>query len=61
MGWRSRRHQRRVIKMAFPQGLRAVRRYRRANGTPDLPGLWHTLWVPETRPWSLTCRDGGRC
>ena len=22
---------------------------------------WHTLWVPETRPWSLTSRDGGRC
>ena len=20
-----------------------------------------TLWVPETRPWSLTCRDAGRC
>ena len=19
------------------------------------------LWVPETRQWSLTCRDGGRC
>ena len=19
------------------------------------------LWVPETLPWSLTCRDGGRC
>ena len=20
-----------------------------------------TLWLPETRPWSLTCRDAGRC
>ena len=20
-----------------------------------------SLWVPETRPWSLTCRDAGRC
>ena len=20
-----------------------------------------SLWVPETRPWSLTCRDVGRC
>ena len=20
-----------------------------------------TLWVPKTRPWSLTCRDAGRC
>ena len=20
-----------------------------------------TLWVPETRPWSLTCGDAGRC
>ena len=19
------------------------------------------VWVPETRPWSLTCRDAGRC
>ena len=19
------------------------------------------LWVPETRPWSLTCRHAGRC
>ena len=19
------------------------------------------LWVPKTRPWSLTCRDAGRC
>ena len=19
------------------------------------------LWVPETRPWPLTCRDAGRC
>ena len=19
------------------------------------------LWVPETRPWSLTCRDASRC
>ena len=19
------------------------------------------VWVPETRPWALTCRDGGRC
>ena len=22
---------------------------------------YDTLWVPETRPWSWTCRDGGRC
>ena len=21
----------------------------------------HGVWVPETRPWSLTCRDAGRC
>ena len=27
--------------------------------TPDTLLRW--LWVPETRPWSLTCRDGGRC
>ena len=20
-----------------------------------------SVWVPETRPWSLTCRDAGRC
>ena len=19
------------------------------------------VWVPKTRPWSLTCRDAGRC
>ena len=35
------------------------------------PGEWRegtspsrsvrTVWVPETRPWSLTCNDGGRC
>ena len=23
--------------------------------------LLANLWVPETRPWSLTCRDAGRC
>ena len=28
----------------------------RSSTTPE-----STLWVPETRPWSLTCRDGGRC
>ena len=25
------------------------------------PLLSPALWVPETLPWSLTCRDGGRC
>ena len=25
------------------------------------PNRSRTLWVPETRPWSLTCRDAGRC
>ena len=24
-------------------------------------GCQQPLWVPETRPWSLTCRDVGRC
>ena len=24
-------------------------------------GAVEGLWVPETRPWSLTCRDAGRC
>ena len=36
--------------------------------TPDTLLRWHrrrivghwTLWVPETRPWWLTCRDAGR-
>ena len=24
--------------------------------------IWNQrLWVPATRPWSLTCRDAGRC
>ena len=23
--------------------------------------LCETLWVPETRTWSLTCRYAGRC
>ena len=25
--------------------------------------IWTTrrVWVPETRPWSLMCRDAGRC
>ena len=23
--------------------------------------IYRRLWVPETLPWSLTCRDGGRC
>ena len=26
-----------------------------------LAGVRLALWVPETRPWSLTCRDAGRC
>ena len=27
----------------------------------SLGKAWCTLWVPETLPWSLACRDGGRC
>lgn len=42
MGWRSWRDQRQTMKVAFPFSLRSVRRYRRAHGIPDLPGLWHT-------------------
>ena len=33
-------------------------------GTPTDQAWIETLfglWVPETRPWSLTCRDAGRC
>ena len=28
---------------------------------PVLAAVQDHLWVPETRPWSLTCRDVGRC
>ena len=31
-----------AMRMAFPLSSRAVRRYRRAYGIPDLPGIWHT-------------------
>ena len=40
MGWRSRRDQRQAMKMLFPHRSRAARRYRRAHGIPDLPGIW---------------------
>ena len=30
-------------------------------GFDELFARLRTLWVPETRPWSLTCRDAGRC
>ena len=32
-----------------------------SGGARDALARWGTLWVPETRPWSLTCRDAGRC
>ena len=32
-----------------------------ALARPSRTGWLVTLWVPETRPWSLTCRDAGRC
>ena len=29
---------------------------------PEDDGSWLLhVWVPETRPWSLTCCDAGRC
>ena len=30
-------------------------------GHPSAQRTAQALWVPETRPWSLTCRDAGRC
>ena len=27
----------------------------------EVPLVAFGVWVPETRPWSLTCRDAGRC
>ena len=40
-----------------PDVLEALRglRFRSERAWDD------ALWVPETRPWSLTCRDGSRC
>ena len=32
------------------------------HATPhQLRHTYATVWVPETLPWSLACRDGGRC
>ena len=69
MGWRERRHQRQMMKMIFPQESRAARRYRRANGIPDLPGIWHTPGrfygmaqesvTEHDDGWSVTTADPG--
>lgn len=42
VGWRSWRDQCQAMKILFPLRSRAARRYRRAHGIPDLPGIWHT-------------------
>ena len=31
------------------------------QGLQARPKRRRRVWVPETLPWSLTCRDGGRC
>lgn len=69
MGWRSWRDQRQAMKVAFPLSLRSVRRYRRAHGIPDLPGLWHTprrfygmaqeSVIEHDDGWSVTTADPG--
>ena len=41
---------------AVPAGRPAASGLQR--GAPDAP---LAVWVPETRPWLLTCRDVGRC
>jgi len=69
VGWRSWRDQRQAMKVAFPLSLRSVRRYRRAHGIPDLPGIWHTpRWfygmaqervTEHDDGWSVTTADPG--
>ena len=60
MGWRSWRDQRQAMKVAFPLSLRSVRRYRRAHGIPDLPGIWHTpRWFYGMAQESVTEHDDG--
>ena len=41
----------------------AMQKFKRLRGQPTKAQRWldAALWVPETRPWSLTCRDAGRC
>ena len=45
--------------------IRAVMRWSVAQGLrsddPTVAVTAALLWVPETRPWLLTCRDVGRC
>ena len=64
-----------IITLGVSDLGRSARFYRDGLGFPEheaggdeitflaltglLLGLY--LWVPETRPWSLTCRDAGRC
>ncbi len=57
------------MKLAFPLSLRSVRRYRRAHGIPDLPGIWHTprrfygmaqeSVMEHDDGWSVTTADPG--
>ena len=41
---------------AKPMSIHQFRRFRKKYLNDDI-----CLWVPKTRPWSLTCRDAGRC
>ena len=61
---------RRLTALAADAGRQEL--YNRVNDILDLiednPGnprlrrrRYQQLWVPETQPWSLTCRDAGRC
>lgn len=57
------------MKVAFPLSLRSVRRYRRAHGIPDLPGIWRTPRsfygmaqegvTEHDDGWSVTTADPG--
>ena len=49
----------RIMSRFFVALVRLAVRSRRSKDLEII--VRETLWVPETRPWSLTCRDAGRC
>lgn len=69
VGWRSRRDQRQAIKMLSPHRSRNARRYMRAHGIPDLPGIWlsprrfyglaQESVTEHDDGWSVTTADPG--